>query len=182
LDWATFGPTDFEVKDIAIALRRIPRFLGHSQPHWSVAHHSLHVSMLVQGLLDGPERAVQWALLHDAHEAFIGDIIRPVEQLLGNEARDALKAVRQRIDGVILERFRLTEITDAERAIVKEADDLALACEIVHHFAEADKKVIRQLPAVAKYWPLIQRLEPPKMKSEDYQTALEQLAATVGAV
>jgi len=182
LDWKTFGPTDFTLDDIAMPLRRIPRFLGHSKTLWSVAHHSLHVSLLVQGLLDGSERAAQWALLHDAHEAFLGDIIRPLELLLGDFARTELGIMRTRIDSVIAERFRLTDLTPQELAVVKQADDMALACEIVHHFADSDKKVIRELPAVRDFWPLIQRLEPPKFKSEDYQTALEQLAATVGAV
>jgi 5'-deoxynucleotidase YfbR-like HD superfamily hydrolase len=182
LDWENFGPHDFTLDDLAIPLRRLPRFLGHSHTLWSVAHHSLHVSLLVQGLLDGSEVATQWALLHDAHEALIGDTIRPLERVLGQQASAQLDQLRAKIDSVIIERFNLKALTDHDRSIVREADDMALACELVHFFPNADRNCIRQLPAVAKYWPLIQRLEPPKIKSEDYQTALVQLAATVGAV
>ena len=182
LDWDHFGPQDFTLDDLAIPLRRLPRFLGHSHLLWSVAHHSLHCSLLVQGLLDGSESAAQWALLHDAHEAFIGDTIRPLAAVLGEDACQRLDALRDRIDAVILERFKLQNLTERDRSIVREADDMALACELVHFFPNANRDCIRQLPAVAKYWPLIQRLEPPKIKSEDFQTALLQLAATVGAV
>lgn len=182
LDWNNFGPQDFTIDDLAIPLRRLPRFLGHSHTLWSVGHHSLHVSLLVQGLLDGRERAWQWALLHDAHEAFIGDTIRPLNAVLGEHATTSLDELRARIDSVIIERFNLKHLTDEDRAVVREADDMALACELVHFFPNADRELIRRMPAVARYWPLIQRLEPPKIRSEDFQTAITQLAATVGAV
>lgn len=65
--------------DIAQALSRLARFNGHTERFWSVAAHSLLVSRIV--CPDDPETRL-YALLHDAPEAYMGDLTSPVKAAL----------------------------------------------------------------------------------------------------
>lgn len=107
-----------EVFDIANALSRICRFNGQLLPNvplYSVAQHSLHVSDLV------PNEHKLVALMHDAAEAYIGDITKPLKQLLPD-----YKVIEKRVHKAIFERFGLDpELPDC----VKHADMVALATE-----------------------------------------------------
>lgn len=82
--------------DIAHSLAHLCRFNGHTHEHYSVAQHCYIASTLVP-----PEDALA-ALLHDAPEAYIGDMVRPLKQLLPE-----FKAVEARIWAAICERFDL---------------------------------------------------------------------------
>lgn len=73
---------------IADRLSKIPRFLGSTAQPYSVAQHCVWVCDNVS------REARPWALLHDAHEAYIGDITRPVRRAL-----DALLVRRGRVRG-----------------------------------------------------------------------------------
>lgn len=78
-------PQMIALGDIAHALARIPRFNGHTTAPWSVADHSLLVLDLMP---HSDPNVLLAALLHDAHEAYIGDITSPVAAAIrGN--RDA---------------------------------------------------------------------------------------------
>ena len=66
-------PSQIAIDDIAHALARQCRFTGHVRDFLSVAQHSVHVSELVP-----PEHALA-ALLHDASEAYLSDLARPVK-------------------------------------------------------------------------------------------------------
>jgi hypothetical protein len=67
------------IRDIAAHLSKICRFAGATQVFYSVAQHSVLVSNLMAEY--GPH-AQMYGLLHDAHEAYIGDIPQPVKDLL----------------------------------------------------------------------------------------------------
>lgn len=69
-------PEDIDIYDIAHALGMVCRFAGHCRRFYSVAEHSVLMSHTVD-----PEHAM-WALLHDATEAYLGDIVRPLKHRL----------------------------------------------------------------------------------------------------
>lgn len=110
-------PTASMIKpvDIAHALSRLCRFNGHTRTHYSVAQHSLIVASLV------PVEHQLVALLHDATEAYIGDMTRPLKQVLPE-----YQYVEQQIWLAVCERF---DIPSDLPACVKKADLIALATE-----------------------------------------------------
>lgn len=69
---------DVDIGDIAHALSMKCRYSGHTQKFYSVAEHSVHISNAL--LRDGwsPTTAL-WGLLHDAAEAYLPDIARPIK-------------------------------------------------------------------------------------------------------
>lgn len=77
IDLAALGAGDFWAPMIAESLSKINRFSGHVRQPWSVASHCL----LVEALCRSDFRR-GWALLHDAHKAFIGDITTPALDLI----------------------------------------------------------------------------------------------------
>lgn len=111
-------PEDIRFTDIANGLARICRFNGQLDPkveHYSVAQHSVLVSQLV------PEEFALEALLHDAAEAYVGDMIRPLK--LQDEI---YRAAEKQIDQVIRAKFGLPEKLSPE---VKHADNIMVVTE-----------------------------------------------------
>lgn len=75
-------PEDVILPDLAHALARICRYTGHVRAaHYSVAEHSCHVAdhLTDQG---SPDVVVRAGLLHDAHEAYTGDVASPIKRAL----------------------------------------------------------------------------------------------------
>lgn len=110
------------VLDIAGALSRTCRFGGHTTHHYSVAQHSVLVADIVAEHT-GPA-LVMHALLHDAAEAYIGDVIRPLKRLLPE-----YKVIEARVEEAICDAFGLRPLTPLEHDVVKSADLIALATE-----------------------------------------------------
>lgn len=116
-------PEDIHIEDIAHALSQNNRFNGHLRWPYSVAQHSVNVMKLVKRTMTDDHDILLFALLHDAAEAYIGDIIRPVKLYLPQ-----FKEIENRIMEGVAERFGF-EMTEGAESIVKTADNLMCAAE-----------------------------------------------------
>jgi hypothetical protein len=117
-------PTDVCITDIAHALSLICRFGGHTVEHYSVVQHSLLVVRILSAMAASP--AVLLAgLMHDAHEAYIGDIPTPIKSALGFNWRQ----LELQAENAVQEAFGLTSIMKRNKALIKHADMVALATE-----------------------------------------------------
>ena len=108
-------PEDIEITDIAASLSKICRFGGHTKEFYSVAEHSVYVSLLV------PKQFALCGLLHDAIEAYMGDVIRPIKCQIPE-----LIVMEEMIWQAVADKFGLPKTMPEE---VVEADDTILAEE-----------------------------------------------------
>jgi hypothetical protein len=122
-------PGDVIISDIAHHLSRVCRFGGAVNGFYSVAQHSIHVASVVgtflpQSAKDDP-KAYLYALLHDAHEAYTGDIVRPLKRSVPEWS-----VVEDRVQEVIYQAYDLDNVSSAVKDAVKRADDALLATEM----------------------------------------------------
>jgi hypothetical protein len=126
-------PDQIHVADIVHALARISRFTGHTKgaTSYTVAQHSVLVHRIVCQASPRDATAQLWALLHDAHEAYVGDISTPMKWALGfAKGRDPLRKLTAAFDWQIARHFGLTAGgLETVEPIVKRADLVALALE-----------------------------------------------------
>jgi len=139
VDLAKPDPATINIDDIAWHLARIPRFLGatRSDNVYNVAQHSVLVLNRVrQQNPDANICLLITALLHDAHEAYIGDIERPVGQLL--DLAQPIRRLKDRVQnaihlGLLREhRFEGKKFAAYIGSAVREADNWAGTYEAYH--------------------------------------------------
>jgi 5'-deoxynucleotidase YfbR-like HD superfamily hydrolase len=122
LDLIDPSPLDIEIADIAHGLARVARWNGQTQgPEiFSVAQHSLLVEAIFAKLDPDAEAAAKLAaLLHDAPEYVIGDMISPFKAVIGGD----YKEIERRLLAAILLRFGLKPTFAPELAkAIKAAD------------------------------------------------------------
>lgn len=82
---------DYNAEELAHSLSNICRYTGHCSPFYSVAEHSVLVSRVVP-----PEYALE-GLLHDASEAFCGDVSKPLKEMIGSVYKDIENEVQAAI-------------------------------------------------------------------------------------
>jgi 5'-deoxynucleotidase YfbR-like HD superfamily hydrolase len=122
LDLLDPSPLDVEIEDIAHGLARVARWNGQTlgDHAFSVAQHSLVVEEIAAHLSPGLD--ARWrlaALVHDAPEYVIGDMISPFKAALGYDYR----AFEERLEAAIHLRFGLPpKLPTAVKALIKKAD------------------------------------------------------------
>jgi uncharacterized protein len=125
-------PSQLDAEDIARALGNLCRFGGHARSFYSVAQHSVIVSELVEQR-GGDAEDVFAALMHDASEAYLGDMPHPIKHRSPLGA--AFKAAEEHLEAAIRARFRIKadvpEIKRADRALLA-TERLAFSAENWH--------------------------------------------------
>lgn len=122
LDLLDPSALDVELSDIAHGLARVARWNGQTQGDhaYSVAQHSLLVEQILEKLIAKPTPEERlYALLHDAPEYVIGDMISPFKAVIGDAYRD----VEARLQCAIHQRVGLAPEPPAKlKKLIKKAD------------------------------------------------------------
>jgi len=114
---------DIDIRDIAHHLSLVCRFTGACAFHYSVAQHSLLVASQV------PQELKLEALLHDASEAYLADVSRPVKKL---EELRSYRDLDRRVQQAVFRRFGVRSLEEPHMALtnaVRTADNAALVTE-----------------------------------------------------
>jgi len=125
-------PEDVSITDIAHALSHLCRYAGHTHNFYSVAQHSVLVSRNL------PAEHAMWGLLHDAAEAYVVDIPRPLKRYLKGYAQIEAGVLR-----AIAQHFELPPEIPAE---VKRVDNAILADESVQLMGPAPRPWVLHEP------------------------------------
>jgi 5'-deoxynucleotidase YfbR-like HD superfamily hydrolase len=142
LDLLDPSPLDIEIEDIAHGLSRVARWNGQTvgAHAFSVAQHSMIVEEICRKLAPGWDRKRRLlALLHDAPEYVIGDMISPFKAALGLD----YKEFELKLEAAIHVRFGLPAHPPAAiKAVIKRADIICAYFEAVQlaGFSEAEAK------------------------------------------
>ena len=113
-----------EIGDIAHHLATSNRFNGAADEPYSIAQHSLAVAHAVAEETSIDPTAVLYALLHDAEEAYMGDLVSPLKSVPAIKA--AWKPIADNISSVIFEAFGLPRQMPDHIAEIVHATDLAM--------------------------------------------------------
>ena len=117
-------PEDVSLRDIAHALSLLCRGGGHMKYFYTVGLHSLNCAREAASR-GWSDRLVLACLLHDASEAYLSDIIRPVKMHLSNYLE-----IEEQIMQTILTHFHLGDLTPEENALWHQIDDEMLSQEL----------------------------------------------------
>lgn len=126
-----------DIHDVAHGLSHVCRFAGHTKEFYSVAQHSVLVTYILDRLLKAPRAVLKYGLLHDASEAWMGDVPTPLKTILG----DVYKSLEARVQNLVHAKFDLpAELDEDGTNMVKLADLMALKYErhrfVTHHEEE----------------------------------------------
>ncbi|WP_074380847.1 YfbR-like 5'-deoxynucleotidase [Bartonella doshiae] len=131
LDLLNPSPFDIEIEDIAHGLARVARWNGQTQGKhaYSVAQHSLLVEQIFQKLFpQSHSNEYLYALLHDAAEYVIGDMISPFKAVIGKQ----YELIEKRIQDAIHMRFSLpVDLSQKLLKKIKQADRIAAFHEAI---------------------------------------------------
>ena len=117
---------DIEIADIAHALSLLCRANGHFVHFYSVAQHSLNCAK--EAKMRGYSKRVQLGcLLHDASEAYLSDVTRPIKAQLPKYLE-----VEEKLQNTIFDKWITPTLTDEERKLVFEIDDAVLYHEFLN--------------------------------------------------
>ena len=142
LDLLNPSPLDVEIEDIAHGLARVARWNGQTKgTHaFSVAQHSVLVEKITNELRPRLARSARLAaLLHDAPEYVVGDLISPFKAALGIDYKD----FEHKLQAAIHLRFGLPAVVPADlKAAIKKADTFAAYFEAIQlaNFSQEEAK------------------------------------------
>lgn len=123
-------PEEIQIVDIAHALSLMCRANGHFPHFYSVAQHC--VNCVREAAARGYSERVQLGcLLHDASEAYLSDVTRPIKQLLPYYLE-----VEDRLQNIIFDKWITPTLTEKERAQIFEVDDALLYHEFMEIMGE----------------------------------------------
>jgi 5'-deoxynucleotidase YfbR-like HD superfamily hydrolase len=187
LDILDPSPLDVELSDIAHGLARVARWNGQTRGDYpySVAQHSVLVLEILRSILPetGPREAL-YALLHDAPEYVMGDLISPFKSAMGGNYRE----VEARLQGAVHVRFGLNAIPATQLVKqIKRADREAAFFEAVElaGFQPAEARRFFGEPSVAAFdidvFERLIRPWPTREAHDRYVAAVEDAAAGLAA-
>ena len=170
LDLLDPTPMDIEIEDIAHGLAFVARWNGqtHGDYAYSVAEHSLLVETLFGRVASrAPAKWRLAALLHDAPEYVIGDMISPVKAAIGPE----YSALDERLEGAIHIRFGLpAKVPQNIKRLIKKADKISAWMEAtqIAGFTEAEANKLFGVPDASLITDLSIVLRPPLEVRTDF--------------
>lgn len=148
MDLINPNPAEIHFADIARALSRLCRYTGHGAHFYSVAEHSVHCVRAFRAHAAGDIYSDPWLrdiardiLMHDAAEAYLGDVASPLKRLLPD-----YKRLESRMEAAIAARF---DLAGTAPEWVKRCDLEMLA-----------REKLDLMPAAGE-WPVIAGIKPP---------------------
>lgn len=182
LDLLDPTPVDIEIEDIAHGLSFVARWNGQTRGDWpySVSEHSLLVEELFSR--QNPSISPRWklaALLHDAPEYVIGDMISPVKAAVG----PGYAALDERLTAAIHIRFGLPAVLpEPIKKAIKAADSVSAWMEAVQiaGFGQDEADRLFRAPPTALVSGLQIQLRPPAMARRAFLDRHHQLVAEMG--
>lgn len=114
---------EIDLHDIAHSLSQQCRFTGHTKTFYSVAAHSITCSFVVQKLFPNEKRLHFICLMHDASEAYLSDIAKPVKC-----GMPEYRAIERKLEDAVWDAFEIHPYP-FEKALCKEVDEYVLAKE-----------------------------------------------------
>lgn len=148
-----------DIEDIAHSLAHLCRFTGHTDRFYSVAEHSVRAAWHV-----APEHQLE-ALLHDATEAYLGDVASPLKALLPE-----YRAIEARLEACIRQHFGLP----ATPSLAIKAADLAMLATERFHLMPANFDSWPQLAGVTPAAPIFDTWTPSQARHQ-FLTAYKRL-------
>lgn len=176
LDLLDPSPLDIEIADIAHGLARVARWNGQTKGEhaFSVAQHCILVERFVHELSPRADRAIRlMALLHDASEYVVGDLISPFKAAVGLDYKD----FELRLLSAIYMRFGLpAQASEVVLKLIKKADQLAAyheATQLAGFEKDEARKIFGAPPAMLRV-PRLLAL-PPSEAQQNFLTRFQRL-------
>ncbi len=131
-------PSTIRVEDVAHGLAHTCRFAGQCQFYYSVATHAIHVS---RELADREPIVQLYGLFHDASEAYITDVPRPIKREI-----DAYDRIERDVLAAVWDRLNIPHPDDEQWQAVMDADDRMLRHEAETLLSEYSPSPVPDLP------------------------------------